>query len=149
MQEINVKEETIEKSSSSTLGEDHEARHKSRHMINMTPKGPRTEASTRKAPRYGADKEGCESEKSGRDYVYGNQVCFSPKEDLVQDKVEHTPRLLKSINTTPQHSRVAIHSPECRQIEGDTSNETDSCRKSLSCLVDGLDHAPATMVGFA
>jgi hypothetical protein len=43
----------------------------------------------------------CESGKSGRDWFYGNQVPFSPKEDLVQDKVEHAPRLPKGINTTP------------------------------------------------
>jgi hypothetical protein len=36
-QEINVKEETFGISSSSTLEEDHEARHNSRHMMNMTP----------------------------------------------------------------------------------------------------------------
>jgi hypothetical protein len=44
MQEINVKEETFRISSSSTLEEDHEARHKSRHVVNMTPNDPRTEA---------------------------------------------------------------------------------------------------------
>jgi hypothetical protein len=50
MPEINVKEETFGLSSSSTSREDHEARHKSRHEVNMTPKNPRTEASTRKTP---------------------------------------------------------------------------------------------------
>jgi hypothetical protein len=49
MQNINVKEQTFEISSSGTL-QDHEARHKSRHMINMTPNVPRTEVSTRKTP---------------------------------------------------------------------------------------------------
>jgi hypothetical protein len=44
MQEINVKEETFGISSSSTSGEDHKARHKLRHLMNMTPKGPGTEA---------------------------------------------------------------------------------------------------------
>jgi hypothetical protein len=48
-QEINVKEETFGISSSSTSREDHEARHKSRHVINMTPNDPRTEASTCKS----------------------------------------------------------------------------------------------------
>jgi hypothetical protein len=43
-QEINVKEETFGISSSRTSREDHEARHKSRHAINMTPNDPRTEA---------------------------------------------------------------------------------------------------------
>jgi hypothetical protein len=47
-QEINVKEETFGISSSSTSREDHEACHKSRHTMNMTPNDPRTEASTRK-----------------------------------------------------------------------------------------------------
>jgi hypothetical protein len=47
-QEINVKEETFEISSSSTSREGHEARHKSRHKVNKTPNNPRTEASTRK-----------------------------------------------------------------------------------------------------
>jgi hypothetical protein len=45
MQEINVKEETLGISSPSTLREDHEACHKSRHAMNMTPNDPRTEAS--------------------------------------------------------------------------------------------------------
>jgi hypothetical protein len=48
MQEINVKEETFGISSSSTSREDHEARHKSRHEVNMTPNNPRTKASTLK-----------------------------------------------------------------------------------------------------
>jgi hypothetical protein len=48
MQEINVKEETFGISSSSTSREDHEARHKSRHLMNMTPKGSGTEAWSRK-----------------------------------------------------------------------------------------------------
>jgi hypothetical protein len=42
--EINVKEETFRISSSSTLEEDHEARHKSRHVMNMTSNDPSTEA---------------------------------------------------------------------------------------------------------
>jgi hypothetical protein len=41
----------------------------------------------------------CESGKSG--WFYGNQVCFSPKEDLVQGKVEHAQRHPKDIKTTP------------------------------------------------
>jgi hypothetical protein len=49
-QEIDVKEETFRISSSSTSREDHEARHKSRHEVNMTPNNPKTEASTRKTP---------------------------------------------------------------------------------------------------
>jgi hypothetical protein len=44
-QEIYAKEETFGISSSSTSREDHEARHKSRHAINMTPNDPRIEAS--------------------------------------------------------------------------------------------------------
>jgi hypothetical protein len=43
-QEINVKEEAFGISSSSTSREDYEARHKSRHIMNMTPKGLGTEA---------------------------------------------------------------------------------------------------------
>jgi hypothetical protein len=50
-QEINVKEETFGISSSSTSREDHEARHNSRHAMNMTPNDPRTEASTCKSSR--------------------------------------------------------------------------------------------------
>jgi hypothetical protein len=46
-------------------------------------------------------RKGCESGKSGRGWFYGNQVPFSPKEDLVQGKVENAPRLTKGINTTP------------------------------------------------
>jgi hypothetical protein len=41
-QEINVKEETFGISSSSTLEENHETRHKSRNVMNMTPNDPRT-----------------------------------------------------------------------------------------------------------
>jgi hypothetical protein len=48
-QEINIKEETFGISSSSTSREDHEAHHKSRHVMNMTPNDPRTEASTCKS----------------------------------------------------------------------------------------------------
>jgi hypothetical protein len=44
-QEIYAKEETPGISSPSTLEEDHEARHKSRHAMNMTPNDPRTEVS--------------------------------------------------------------------------------------------------------
>jgi hypothetical protein len=40
-------------------------------------------------------------EKFGRCWVYGNQIRFSPKEDLVQGKLEDAPRLPKGINTTP------------------------------------------------
>jgi hypothetical protein len=48
-QEINVKEETFGIGSSSTSRKDHEARHKSRQAMNMTPNDPRTEASTCKS----------------------------------------------------------------------------------------------------
>jgi hypothetical protein len=49
MQKIYAKEKTFGISSSSTSREDHEARHKSRHAMNMTPNDPRTEASTCKS----------------------------------------------------------------------------------------------------
>jgi hypothetical protein len=49
-QEINDKEKTFGISSSSTLEEDHEARQESRHVMNMTPNGPRTKASTYETP---------------------------------------------------------------------------------------------------
>jgi hypothetical protein len=42
--EINIKEKTFGISSSSTSREDHEARRKSRHLMNMTPNGLGTEA---------------------------------------------------------------------------------------------------------
>jgi hypothetical protein len=48
-QEIYAKEETFGISSSSTFEEDHEARQESRHVKNMTPNDPRTEASTCKS----------------------------------------------------------------------------------------------------
>jgi hypothetical protein len=48
-QEIYAKEETFGISSSSTLEEDHEARQELRHMMNMTPNDPRTEAPTCKS----------------------------------------------------------------------------------------------------
>jgi hypothetical protein len=41
-------------------------------------------------------RKGCASRKSGRGWFYGNQVPFSPKEDIVQGKVEHAPRLPKA-----------------------------------------------------
>jgi hypothetical protein len=50
MQEINVKEETFRISSSSTSREDREARHKSRHAMNMTPNDLRTEVSPGSQP---------------------------------------------------------------------------------------------------
>jgi hypothetical protein len=43
-QEINVEKETSRISSPSTLGEDHEAYHKIKNMVNMSPNGLRTEA---------------------------------------------------------------------------------------------------------
>jgi hypothetical protein len=48
-QEIYAKEETFGISSSSTLEEDHEARQESRHVMNIAPNDPRTEASTCKS----------------------------------------------------------------------------------------------------
>jgi hypothetical protein len=51
--------------------------------------------------RYGAGKEGPRIRKIWARLIFGNQVPFSPKEDLVQGKVEHAPRLPKVINTPP------------------------------------------------
>jgi hypothetical protein len=48
-QEIYAKEKTFGISSSSTSREDHEAHHKSRHTMNMTPNNLRTEVSTCKS----------------------------------------------------------------------------------------------------
>jgi hypothetical protein len=48
-QETYAEEETIGISSSSTSEEDYEARQESRHVMNMTPNDPRTEASTCKS----------------------------------------------------------------------------------------------------
>jgi hypothetical protein len=48
-QKIYAKEKTFGISSSSTSREDHEAHHKSRDTMNMTPNDPRTEASTCKS----------------------------------------------------------------------------------------------------
>jgi hypothetical protein len=48
-QEIYTKEETFGICSPSTLEEDHEARQESRHVMNMNPNDPRTEASTCKS----------------------------------------------------------------------------------------------------
>jgi hypothetical protein len=45
------------------------------------------------------ERKDCESGKSG--WFYGNQVYFSPKEDLVQGKVEHAQRHPTDINRTP------------------------------------------------
>jgi hypothetical protein len=52
-QENNIKEETLGISSSSTSREDHKVRHKSRHMMNMTPKaqGPKHEAVKLQGPK--------------------------------------------------------------------------------------------------
>jgi hypothetical protein len=49
-QEIDVKLETFGISSSNTSRKDHEAHHKSRHEVNMTPNNPRIEASICKTP---------------------------------------------------------------------------------------------------
>jgi hypothetical protein len=48
-QEIYAKEETFGISSPSTLEEDHETRQESRHVMNMTPNDPKTEAWTCKS----------------------------------------------------------------------------------------------------
>jgi hypothetical protein len=45
-------------------------------------------------------RQGYKIGKFGRGWFYGNQVPFSPKEDIMQGKVEHTPRIPKGINTT-------------------------------------------------
>jgi hypothetical protein len=50
MREIKVEDETFGISSSNTFYEYHEARHKSRHEVNMTPKDLKTKASTCKTP---------------------------------------------------------------------------------------------------
>jgi hypothetical protein len=64
-EEINIKEETFGISSSSTSREDHKDRHKSRHLMNMTPKGPGTEARSRKTPRtWTEDAEACATRSS-------------------------------------------------------------------------------------
>jgi hypothetical protein len=65
-------------------------------------------------------REVCESGKSGRYWVYGNQVPFSPKEDLVQGRLEHTPSLPKGIIQPLGHPRRgdrSIHSSESRWHE--------------------------------
>jgi hypothetical protein len=54
-------------------------------------------------------RKGCELGKSGWGWFYGNQVCFSPKEDLVQGKVGHAPRHPKGINTTPRRPKMVTH----------------------------------------
>jgi hypothetical protein len=97
-------------------------------------------------------RKGCESWKSGRGWFYGNQVPFSPKEDLVQGKVEHAPRLPNGINTTSWASKEgwSIH-PSIHQRAANTKKkhrkEADGRRKSSSCLGDVLSHALAIMVG--
>jgi hypothetical protein len=65
-------------------------------------------------------RKGCESRKSGRGWFYGNQVPFSPKEDLMQGKVEQAPRLPKGINTPPWAPKEgwSIHSSKSRRDEG-------------------------------
>jgi hypothetical protein len=78
-------------------------------------------------------RKGCESGKSGRGWVYGNQVRFSPKEDLVQGKVEHSPRLPKGINTNPEAPKKGNDwDPFSREPskEGDTPKEANGRRKS-------------------
>ena len=76
-------------------------------------------------------RKGCETGKSGRGWFYGNQVCFSPKEDLVQGKVEHAPRLPKGINTTPLAPKGGdpIH-PELDENLGLRPEGDDGRRKS-------------------
>jgi hypothetical protein len=50
--------------------------------------------------RYGAGKEGANQENLDEDDFMETKF-ISPKEDLVQGKAEHAPRLPKGINTTP------------------------------------------------
>jgi hypothetical protein len=97
-------------------------------------------------------RKGCESRKSGWGCFYGNQVPFSPKEDLVQGKVEHAPRLPKGINTPPWALKEGGGiNPSIYQRAAETKEkhrgEADGCRESSSCLRDGLGHALAAMVG--
>jgi hypothetical protein len=51
--------------------------------------------------RYVVGKVGLQNRKVWTRLILWEPVPFSPKEDLVQGKVEHAPRLPKGINTTP------------------------------------------------
>jgi hypothetical protein len=78
-------------------------------------------------------RKGCESGKSGRGWFYGNQVPFSPKEDLVQGKLEHAPRLPKGINTppwAPKEGRSIHPSTGTRRNQGDSDDGRRESSKS-------------------
>jgi hypothetical protein len=76
-------------------------------------------------------RKGCESRKSGRGWFYGNQVPFSPKEDLVQGKVEHAPRLPKGINTPLGAQGGVIHpSTGTRRNLGESDDDRRESSKS-------------------
>jgi hypothetical protein len=62
---LELKGETFGISSSSTSRDDYEARHKSRHIVNMTPKGPGIEAWSRETPgTWTEDVEACATRSS-------------------------------------------------------------------------------------
>jgi hypothetical protein len=92
MQEFNVKEETFGISSSSTSREDHEARKESRHVMNMTPNGLRTEVST------------C---KSSGTQPENNEACISRIQALT---VKET--------TSKAHMQVHTNKESCKKQQG-------------------------------
>jgi hypothetical protein len=103
-QEINIKEETFGISSSSTSREDHEAHHKSRHVMNMTPNDPRTEASTCKA-------SGTQPEK--------NEACIARIQALT----------VKGTTSKP-HMQVQTNKESCKKQPG-RNTSPNRPRKSL------------------
>jgi hypothetical protein len=83
-------------------------------------------------------RKGCESGKSGQCWVYGNQVRFSPKEDLMQGKLEHAPKLPKGINTTswaPKEEDQSIHSSKSRRHEGEAPGGSQRLPQVLVAVV--------------
>jgi hypothetical protein len=144
-QEINVKEETFGISSSRTSREDHEARHKSRHAMNMTPNDPRTEASTCKSsgtqPKNGEawiariqdltvkettskahmrvhTNKGSREKQPGRKPGPNRAWADWPSPLRARFASPFCPRCL-SINCLPPSAATSIHSSESRLDEGE------------------------------
>jgi hypothetical protein len=87
-------------------------------------------------------RKGCESRNSRWGWFYGNQVGFSPKEDLVQGKVDHAPRHPKGINTTPWAPQDGYQFRSIHHNSAKPRNkhrrETMAAARPQSCLGDGL-----------
>jgi hypothetical protein len=172
-QEINIKEETFGIISSSTSRDDHEARHKSRHITNMNPKGPGTEAWSRETPgTWTEDVEACTTRSSvqtvekttSRAHMHkgASQQLIeehrgarlgqtgADRPNLFQVRFVPPPLCPRCLSIYCLYLRRPPH-PSIHQRATETKEkhreEADGRRKSLSWLGYGLGHALAAMVG--